>query len=807
MIQNYLKVAIRNLIKQKSYSLINILGLAIGIATCLLILLYVQDELTYDQYNDKADRIFRLATNLLQEDGTDVDLAATPSMWPQQMAEEFPEMEAFVRFYRYRSEILVNYKAGDKSFYENGFYFADPAVLDIFTFPLVQGDRKTALSEPDKVVISETMARKYFGDDNPIGKTIIYTNRETVFPLQITAVMKDVPSNSHFHPKFIASMTTFKPGTWHWQYDIPTSWENCFYKTYILLKENHLAAAVQEKLPAFLEKHMGEDAAIFSPFLQPVTDIHLYSNLAGELEPNSSMVYVYIFASIAFLILLVACINYMNMATARSARRAKEVGLRKTLGGERQQLIWQFYGESLFIASLALMVALPLAELIVPLFNSLSGKSLSLAPILLSGDIFYLAGLVLLIAFIAGSYPALYLSGFSPAVVLKGALKSGSKTISLRKILVVTQFCISVFLIIATLIVSQQLDFFSQDRMGLDKGRVITVPLRGNDAAVNAETFKQIAANHSGVVGAATISHIPFTQNKHGEFRIPQVIQNDVAFNSEYFVTDQDFPAVFDLQFLSGRDFSSNADTAPNDAIEFILNESAVQALGIPLDEAVGLQISHSYWNQSGNVVGVVKDFHYRSMHQEIGPLVIKASPKYVRFLSLRIAGENFQNTLRILEGEWKQLIPSSPFSYSFLNQDLENLYQSEEKVGEIFKYFSLIAIIISCLGLFGLAAFAAEQRTKEIGIRKVLGASVPDVIVLLSKEFIKLVAAANLIAWPVAYFAMDTWLSDFAYRIDIGAGVFIAAGIAAVAIAILTVSYQAIKAALANPVKSLRYE
>ena len=807
MFKNYFKVAVRNLFKQKSYSLINVLGLAIGIATCLLILLFVKDELTYDLHNEKADRIFRLATGVAEETGNISNLAGTPSMWPQQMAEEFPELEAYARFYRYRSEILVTYTAGEKRFYEGNFYFADATVLDIFTLPFLQGDPKTALSEPDKVIISQSMARKYFGDKNPIGETIIYTNRGTVFNLEVTGVMQDVPSNAHLHPEFIASMTTFKPGTWHWQYDLPTSWDNPFYRTYILLADGHDYKQLEAKLPAFLKKHMGDGAAEFHPFLQPLPDIHLHSNLIGEYEPNGSMAYVYIFASITFLILLVACINYMNMATARSTRRAKEVGLRKTLGSNRNQLLWQFYGESMLISVIALLIALPLAELVLPLFNSLAGKSLALSPILLSEEILYLISLVLIIGFIAGSYPALYLSGFSPALVLKGALKSGKKTVSLRKSLVVLQFGISVFLIIATLIVSQQLDFFSQDRLGLDKSQVITIPLRGNDAAQNASAYKTDILNQAGVEGAATASHIPFTQNKFGTFRFPEMQNDESAFESDYFVTDQDFPAVFDLEIINGRYFSQRADDAPLDGKEFIINESAVKALGISNEKAIGVKIDHRFWDESGEVVGVAKDFFYRSKHQAIAPLVIKASPKYVRFLSIKIAAADLKNTLQVLETKWKALMPSSPFVYTFLDQDTENLYKAEEKIGEIFKYFSLMAILISCLGLFGLAAFAAEQRTKEIGIRKVLGASVSNIILLLSKEFVKLVAIANLIAWPLAYFAMDTWLADFAYRIEMGFGVFLLATAIALVIAILTVSYQAVRAAIANPVKSLRYE
>ncbi len=803
MFKNYLKIALRNMLKQKGYSFINVAGLAIGIACCLIIVLYVADELSYDRFHEKAGRIYRLATGNVLENGGLEQTASTPSMWGSTMVAEFPEVEAAVRFHRYRSEILVRV-AADRQFYEGNFYFADSTVLEIFSFPLLAGDAQRALAAPNMVIISQSMAAKYFPQENPLGKILTYINRETVFDLHVTGVMQDVPRHAHFRPDFIASLSTFKPGTWHWRYGLPTSWTNCFYRTYVVLAPGADPKQVEAQLPAFLERHIGEEASTFKPFLQRLTDIHLYSALPDEIQQNGNINYVYIFLTIAILILLVACINYMNLSTARSASRAREIGLRKTLGSRRGQLVAQFYAEAVLMACLAVLLALPLVELCLPFFNQLAEKNLSLRQFFAAAPIIYLLGFTLLVGLLAGSYPALYLSGFLPAAILKGWRGSSGRAVNMRKALVVLQFSVSVLLIFSTVVVSGQLDFLRQGRLsGADQ--TVVIPLRGGDVYQNYETYKQEILRQAEVSSAAASAFIPFSGYKTDKFVLPEVLGSASVFECDYLATDKDFPALFDLKLIAGRGFSYHP--KENGAQEFLLNQSAVQKLGLTPERALGMRIQQPFFKQSGEVVGVVQDFHYASLHQAIAPMIVINSPDFVRFLSVKVKTGNFAETLSFLRQRWEAIFPESPFVFSFLDEDLNRLYRAEEKMGQVFGYFTILAVMISCLGLFGLAAFAAEQRTKEIGVRKVLGASVSGIAALLSKEFLKLVLLANLIACPLAYFAMNKWLQDFAYCIDIGWWVFALAGGTALLIALLTVSTQALKAALANPVEALRYE
>jgi putative ABC transport system permease protein len=809
MFKNYLKITLRYMLKQKGYSFINVAGLAIGVACCLIIVLYVVDELNYDRFHEKAGRIYRLATGYVLENGSVEQLATTPSMWGSTMAAEFPEVETAVRFYRYRSEILVR-TAVDRQFYEGNFFFADSTVLEIFSFPLTAGDPQQALTAPNALIISQSMAAKYFPQENPLGKTLTYVNRETEFELQITGVMRDIPHNTHFRPDFIASLSTFQPGTWHWLYDLPTSWTNSFYRTYVLLAPGADPKQVEARLPAFLERHIGEEASAFKPFLQRLTDIHLHSALTSEFQKNGNINYVYIFATIAILILLVACINYMNLSTARSASRAREIGLRKTLGSQRGQLVAQFYTESILMAYLAVLLALPLVEVFLPLFNQLTEKNLSLRYFFDGASVIYLLGFTFLVGLLAGSYPALYLSGFLPAAILKGwraSLRgqgSSGRTVNLRKALVVLQFSVSVLLIFSTVVVSGQLDFLRQGRLsGADQ--IVVIPLRGGDVYQNYETYKQEILRHAEVSGAAASAYVPFSGYKTSRFVLPEVLGSESVFECDYLATDEDFPALFDLKLIAGRGFSYHP--RKNEVTEFLLNQNAVQKLGLTPERALGMRVQQPFFKQDGEVVGVVQDFHYASLHQAIAPMIVINSPDFVRFLSVKVKTGNLIETLSFLRQRWEAIFPESLFVFSFLDEDLNRLYRVEEKMGQVFGYFTILAVVISCLGLFGLAAFAAEQRTKEIGVRKVLGASVSGIAALLSKEFLKLVLLANLIAWPVAWVAMNQWLQNFAYRIEIGWWVFALASGVALLIALLTVSTQAIKAALANPVKSLRYE
>jgi putative ABC transport system permease protein len=619
--------------------------------------------------------------------------------------------------------------------------------------------------------------------------------------------MRDVPPNSHFRPDFLASLSTFKPGTWHYTYNIPTSWTNLFYKSYIILKKGFDHKELGKKLPLFLESHIGEQAKEFDPFLQPLKSIHLHSDMISEFEPNSDAKYVYIFLSVAFLILFVACINYMNLATARSACRAKEVGVRKTFGSSRAQLVSQFLGESVLTSFLAALVAVPVVGWMLPVFNVLADKSLSISYFETGIEIIILFTFALFIGLISGSYPALFLSRFMPVKVLKGRQNiTLFNRYSLRKLLVVFQFGITLFLLTSTNVILKQLDLFKEGKIRFDRELVINIPLRGQGAANSYESFKNEILRNSKIRSATSSSHVPFTSNKIGSYRFPGILDSESAFESDYFVVDADFTKFFNLEIVSGRGFSKDRDGL-SESKSFILNERAVRELGVTNEQIIGKQIEDPFWKASGKVVGVVKDFHYKSMHSKINPLVIKMDPWFVRFLSLKISADEFKNNLSFLKKKWDEFYPASPFSYTFLDDDLNKMYRAEEKMGLIFKYFSLIAILISCIGLYSLASFTTEQRTKEIGIRKVLGASVWNVIALLCKDFIKLVFLAFLIAAPVSFFAMYVWLQSFAYRTNISVSVFMLSCFSMLLIVLLTVGYQSIKAAVGNPVKSLRYE
>lgn len=809
MIRNYILIAFRQLVRQKVYSVINIAGLAVGIAGCILILLFVVDELNFDRYHEKEARIYRLATAVTSSGRTD-RLAQTPGMWGPALQETFPEVEKSVRFYRYRSDIIVANPASDDRFYENNFFWADPAVLEIFTFPLVAGNPEQALAQPNSVMISQAMAAKYFGDHNPIGKTLTYTNQGTVFDLQVTAVMADVPANSHFRPEFIGSLSTFSPGTWHWKYGLPTSWTNCFYRTYLLLKDGSDFRETEEKISAFIDEHTGDGAEVYDPFLQPLAAIHLHSSLIGEFDPNGQIAYVYIFAAVAFLILLVACINYMNLATARSLRRAREIGLRKTMGGQRWQLLLQFYGESLLLVLLAVLAALPLVEIVLPFFNRLAERSFTLDRLWASAYFFYFLGMVFLVSLLSGSYPALILSGFRPVQALRGNAGQGAAGLfsgrRMRRVLVILQFAAAVFLIAAAGVISRQIAFFQESKWQLRDAQIVNIPLRSEDTFRRVGVFQEQIRRQPGILGAAACSHIPFTDNKHGEFVIPALLGSEAVLESDYIVSDAHFSEVFGLEVLAGRGFREDPEeTAATRS--FLLNESAVRALGATNEQVIGMAIKHPFFEDAGTVVGVVKDFHYRSLHQSIGPLIIKTNSNFVRFLSVKIAGHNLPAHLNTLRQQWEAMFPEVPFVYSFLDAEVQRLYRAEEKVGQIFRYFSAIAILISCLGLFGLTAFAAEQRRKEIGIRKVVGASVLQVALLFSKDFMKLILFAYLIAIPLAFLALREWLRHFPYHVNIGWETFLLSGGLVSVVALLTVSFQAIKTARANPVSALRSE
>ena len=802
MFINYLTVALRNLLRYKGYSAINVLGLAIGIACCVLIMLYVQDELSYDQHHEKNDRIYRLAESAVVA-GRSIEAAVTPPPWAPVLAKDYPEIEQITRIKPPNSRWLIRYQ--QNRFYEKNFVFADSSVFDIFTIPLVQGNARSALAEPHTVVLSESMADKYFGDDNPIGKVI---TGDDLYKFTITGVMRDLPKNSHFHFDFLASYASLAPNN---LYGEPTTMQNQGFShdlyTYLLLKEGYAPEDLERKLPGFLEKHLGDQldgtGIEARPFLQPLPDIHLHSNLEGEIAPNSDVRYVYIFSSLAVFILLIACVNFMNLSTARSARRAQEVGIRKVLGAHRNQLIKQFTGESILFSLIALVMALGLVHVLLPQFNLLSGKALEmdyqstwLVPVLVA--------IALVTGIVAGGYPAFILSSFRPVAVLTGALKAGATHSFLRKILITFQFIISIVMIVGTIVVLDQLEYMQNKNLGFEKEHVVVVRMPDDEVLKGYRAYKNAVLQYPEIVNVSTSTSVPGGQPSLN-LVTPEGVQEDESPVYQVIWADFDFVETLDIKIASGRKFSTAFAT---DSSACLINETAVRSLGweTPIGKTIRFTGAPDT-NPSHTVIGVMADFHNQSLRQRVEPLMVLFNAPSV-FMVIRIQEQNLSRGMEVLHDQWRQTYPNHPaMDYSFLDEDLEQLYQAERRLGSVFIIGAALSILIACLGLFGLSSYMAEQRTREIGIRKVLGATIPNVILLLSRDFTKLILLAFVIGAPVSYYAMGTWLEDFPYRIDLSAWVIMFSGLTALVIAWLTVGYQALKAATANPVNAVHGE
>ncbi len=797
MVKNYLKIAIRNIKKYKAYSFINIAGLAIGMACCILIIQFVQDELSYDHHHEKADRIYRLVDALDLSEPTSRYFALSSAPFAPSLKSEFPEVKDAVRFFLGRRRMVTR---GDKKYYEDGLIFADASLFHIFTIPLIEGNPETALEAPHTIVISERMALKYFGHEEPMNKTLKINDDDYL----VTGIMKEIPRNSHFHADIFGSMKTLE--------QIPTVQERYFqnwarheFYTYLLIQEGHSADDLQAKLPGFIKKHASQQirtilGSTLSSRLQPLKSIHLHSHLQHEISPNGDIKYVYIFSVIAVFILLIACVNFMNLATARSINRSKEVGLRKMVGASRHQIVRQFLGESVVFTFFALVLAFLFVKIALPLFNFLTGKEIRIQDL---GNVIFLGAVIFILIFVgllSGSYPALIISRYQPANVLKGSANVKSERSLHRKGLVILQFGISILLIIATGIVLDQLDFLRNRKLGFDKEHVVVVTIRENSIRKNAEAIKADLMQNPHVLGATVTIGVP------GGVVAGDAIQlvtekGKKTITVRMIYADHDYIKTMGMEIVEGRDFSKGMSTDASEA--FIINEAAVKQL--QLENPLGTQVE---WDdKKGRIVGVVKDFQFQSLRDEITPLFIQIWPQNTFVFAIRISPENIHETLAFIENKWKELDAAHPFEYSFMDDSFDLLYRSEEKLGQIFSVFSVLAIFIASLGLFGLALFMAEQRTKEIGIRKILGASVGRVFLLLAKEFAILVLIANIFAWPIAYFLMTKWLQNFAYRVDMDSWIYILSAIIAFVIALLTVSFHAMKAAIADPIKSLRYE
>jgi putative ABC transport system permease protein len=803
MFKNYLRTAWRNIRKNKLFSAINILGLSIGIALCFLIMLYVQDELSYDRFNKRADNIARI---IFQADinGGKINESIVMAPVAQTMKNDFPEVQDATRLATPGSS-KITYKG--KSFKDDRFALVDPNFFSIFTLPLIEGDAKTALIQPHTVVITKATAEKYFGRENAVGKTLDFDNNKAIY--KVTGVIDNIPSNSHFHFDMFASMTGWEPAK-------SDSWMGGNFYTYLLLKPGTDYAKMEARFPAMVEKYMGPQiqkqmGLSLSQFrtkgnslgfaLQPLTSIHLHSATNNEFEPGGNASYVYIFGGVAVFMLLIACINFINLSTASASKRAKEVGVRKVAGSDRFQLIRRFLSESVMITVFALIIAFVLLQLVLPAFNDISGKHLvlSIKPSLA----FVLLGL--LVGLLAGIYPAFYLSSFKPIAVLKGRVAGDNKSFGLRSSLVVFQFFISVGLIISTIVVYQQMKFIQSKDLGYNKEQLITIQ-NSYVLGRNEQVFKQQMLQDPRIVSATASMYKPAgPSNYNNALAYPQGNDNLIVDGVDYHV-DEEYIPTLGMQIIAGRNFSKDF---PTDSLGIILNETAVQALGWNSLTAVGKivirQNSDKGVNVPFHVIGIVKNFNFKSLHQAISPLFMSYQPE--GGLIFKIKTTDVQGLLATMKKRWGSYNTGEPFTYAFMDDLYSKTYSAEEKTGTILNIFSVLTIFVACLGLFGLATYAAEQRTKEIGIRKVLGASVTQVTQMLSKEFLKLVLVASLIAFPAAWWAMNKWLQSFAYRITVSWWVFIVAAAVALLIALITVSFQAIKAATANPVISLRSE
>lgn len=793
MIKNYFKIALRNLWRHRGFSFINVAGLSIGITAGFFIFMYVAFELSYDKFHSKADRIYRLVTDIKTPSET-INAGITSWAFAPNIKADLPEVESFVR--TSGGSFLV--RRGNIKFQEERSMFADSAFFKVFDFKLLQGDPKTALKIPASIVFTESTAKKYFGNANPMGQTVLVTG--DAVPAIVTGVMKDFPENSQIKADMVISMTSL---TQKFNKGIDDQWGNFGATTYLLLKPGTTQKALEAKLPAFLQNRDGEgmkkSQMFYTLFLEPLKTVYLYSKRGGQ--ETGSISNVYIFGIVAIFILLIACINFINLTTARSVERAKEVGIRKVVGAERGQLASQFIGESVVLCLIAFILTLIFSALLLPMFNQLAGKTISAG---VFSNWYYLTILFVTsvgIGLLAGIYPALVLSSFKPVMVLKGRFSGSNKGNVLRKTLVVAQFSISIALIIGTIVVYTQMDFMRNRDLGFSKDQMLV--LNTNDDPAK-DALKQAISLLPGVKSTASASSIPGGGNSGAYSEIENKKGDLQIANLDLYFVDYDYVNQFKIKMVAGRSFSRDFGTDTAQAM--LINEAAVKLFGYSSpQQAIGRRFKQ--WGREGKIVGVMKDFHFRSLQEVIKPLTMRIELRNLDLITVKVSPKNLSATLAQIENKWKVLIPNRPYNYYFLDEFFDRQYRSEQRFGKLFFNFAVLAIFISCLGLLGLASYSTLQRTREIGIRKVLGASVSGIVNLLSVDFLKLVIASFFIAMPLAWYFMHKWLQDFAYRIDISWWVFVLAGILAIMVAIATISFQAIKAAMSNPVKSLRSE
>lgn len=800
MFKNYLKTAFRNLAKNKLYSGINIIGLTTALTACLLIGVFIIHELSYDKFNKNASRIVRVTMEYKGGEKVNTTASTGTKVGPQ-FKRTFPSVEEYARTFLSHNTI----KLEDKIFDESRILYADPAFFKIFSFNLKQGDAATALDAPDKIVITSSMAKKYFGNESGALNKILVSGGKN---LRVSAICEDVPQNSQVKFDFVTQFLNLGNGV------KDETWWTANWITYLLVRDKGSIGQLQQQVADYMKtaevrkEARLEGSNYLTYHLEPLTKVHLHSKLAG-FEPNGSITYIYMFAAIAILILIIACANYTNLATAQSAGRSGEIGVRKVMGASKKQVFFQFIGESTVITALAAIFAFVLGTLLIPYFNDITGKEFTASTLLQPTPVIALLLFSVLVSFFAGIYPALILSGTKIIGILKKGFSFTGGNTKLRKTLIVAQFGISVFLIIYTAIILQQMKYMQTKDLGYDKDHVVVLPI-GGKMLNNLKSLKEAFTQVAGVEGVTASYETPeYVEWGDGINVTDEKGKQEISLNA--MPVDLDFIKTLKMQLVAGRDFQESdfamMDTSNNNAnyhLPYIINESLAKKIGWTAEQAIGKNIEN---RAVGPVVGVVKDFNFSSLHEPIGPLVMFLGRDFSRTFMVRINGRDMQSTLGRLEMAWKQRIPDRPFNYHFLDEDYNKLYKAEQRTSTLFSVAAGLAIILACLGLFGLAAFTTVQRTKEIGIRRVLGANVSNITLLIAKNFLQLVSIAIIVAIPLAWWAGDKWLQDFAFRIPIHISVFIATAIITILIALFTVGFHTVKAALSNPVKSLRTE
>jgi len=806
MIKNYLRSAFRNIKRHPFISFVNIFGLTVGLTCCLLIVTYVINERSYDKFNKNADDIYRVTRIFYSAPNVEsLHLSSIAPAFGPRLTAAFPEIKEMTRTLPAGT---TSFRYKEKLFNEQNAFFADQNFFDFFTVPGLKGDVHKALTEPYSAMLTPEMAKKYFGNDDPTNKEIILGGNKHAF--KITGIFNPLPVNSHMHPDILVSFSTLNDSTIYGAKQLATSFGNNSFYTYLMFSKNDNVDRLRSQLPSFLDKYcavLGAPAGqkvhnTTSLTLQKLTDIHLTSHLDDEIEENGSSTRVYIFSAIALFILLIACINYMNLSTARSALRAREIGIRKVVGAQRKEIIAQFLSESVIVTYISLFIAFALTTLLLPAVNNMSGLHLSVNSLLALNVLLPVVLLPCIVGLISGIYPALFMSSFIPVKVLKGLFKVQTSTFSFRKVLVVLQFSVSIVLIVATTVVFRQLQYIQDKDLGIDKDHVLTMQYDGGlDKQFYA--FKADLLRNHDIENIGRSSRIPSGRllDDQGASVLEGGTFQPLKVDLKQIAVDEGFIPTFGIKMAAGRNFSHDIKTDSN---KYIINETTVKTLGWgTAEKALNKQIK--YGNVTGNVIGVMKDFHFESLHQPIVPMILILQP-YGR-LSIKISGHNVPSSVSFVRDTWQHYLPTVPFDFSFLDKRFDELYRSEQQQGTLFTIFACIAIFIACLGLFGLSAFTITQRVKEIGVRKVLGASIPQIVTELSKDFLMLVLIAAAVAIPVAVYAMNKWLGTFASRIALSWWILAAAGVVALIIAFATISFQSIKAALANPVKSLRSE